>query len=81
MADKVAVSFSDNGSGIPEEDLKRVFDPFFTTREVGQGTGLGLSVCHGIVTQNYGQIYADNNPDGGAVFTVLLPVASVWNQE
>jgi two-component system NtrC family sensor kinase len=57
-----------------EEDLTRVFDPFFTTREVGQGTGLGLSVCYGIVREHGGQIIARNHPDGGAMFTIELPV-------
>ena len=57
-----------------QEDLLRVFDPFFTTREVGQGTGLGLSVCYGIVREHGGQIVATNAPGGGAVFTIELPI-------
>ena len=65
---------SDNGSGLKDEDLTRVFDPFFTTREVGQGTGLGLSVCYGIVREHGGQITARNGDVGGAVFTIELPV-------
>jgi signal transduction histidine kinase/CheY-like chemotaxis protein len=72
--DRILVEVFDNGSGLKEEDLPRVFDPFFTTREVGQGTGLGLSVCYGIVREHGGQITARNNPVGGAVFTVELPV-------
>ena len=64
----------DNGNGLKEEDLTRVFDPFFTTREVGQGTGLGLSVCYGIVREHGGQITARNRAQGGAVFTIELPV-------
>ncbi|HWI16911.1 MAG TPA: ATP-binding protein [Vicinamibacterales bacterium] len=72
--DRILVRVADNGSGLREEDLIRVFDPFFTTREVGQGTGLGLSVCYGIVREHGGQITAMNGDDGGAVFTIELPV-------
>jgi signal transduction histidine kinase/CheY-like chemotaxis protein len=72
--DRIFVEVADNGSGLKPEDLLRVFDPFFTTREVGQGTGLGLSVCYGIVREHGGQIVARNAPAGGAVFTIELPV-------
>jgi len=72
--DRILVEVADNGSGLKEEDLTRVFDPFFTTREVGQGTGLGLSVCYGIVREHGGQIIARNGDVGGAVFTIELPV-------
>ena len=72
--DRIFVEVADNGSGLKEEDLSRVFDPFFTTREVGQGTGLGLSVCYGIVREHGGQITARNGAVGGAVLTIELPV-------
>ncbi|HUQ87363.1 MAG TPA: hybrid sensor histidine kinase/response regulator [Vicinamibacterales bacterium] len=72
--DRIYVEVSDNGSGLKDEDLTRIFDPFFTTREVGQGTGLGLSVCYGIVREHGGQISARNGNSGGAVFTIELPV-------
>ena len=72
--DRILVEVGDNGSGLRDEDLSRVFDPFFTTREVGQGTGLGLSVCYGIVREHGGQITARNAEVGGAVFTIELPV-------
>lgn len=72
--DRILVEVADNGSGLRDEDLSRVFDPFFTTREVGQGTGLGLSVCYGIVREHGGQITARNAEVGGAIFTVELPV-------
>jgi signal transduction histidine kinase/ActR/RegA family two-component response regulator len=72
--DRILVDVADNGSGLKEEDLTRVFDPFFTTREVGQGTGLGLSVCYGIIQEHGGNITARNRTTGGAEFTVELPV-------
>jgi signal transduction histidine kinase/ActR/RegA family two-component response regulator len=72
--ERILVEVADNGSGLKEEDLTRVFDPFFTTREVGKGTGLGLSVCYGIVREHGGHISARNRANGGAVFTVELPV-------
>jgi signal transduction histidine kinase/ActR/RegA family two-component response regulator len=72
--DRIYVEVSDNGSGLSAEDLPRIFDPFFTTREVGQGAGLGLSVCYGIVREHGGQIMARNGSVGGAVFTIELPV-------
>jgi signal transduction histidine kinase/CheY-like chemotaxis protein len=72
--ERIVVDVADNGSGLKEEDLTRVFDPFFTTREVGKGTGLGLSVCYGIVREHGGHISARNRASGGAVFTVELPV-------
>lgn len=72
--DRIFVEVADNGSGLKPENLTRVFDPFFTTREVGQGTGLGLSVCYGIVREHGGQITARNGDVGGAIFTIELPV-------
>jgi two-component system NtrC family sensor kinase len=71
----IEVSFRDNGVGIGEPD--RIFDPFYTTKEVGKGTGLGLSICYGIVREHGGEIICHNNPDSeGATFIVRLPVAS-----
>ena len=72
--DRIVVDVADNGTGLRDEDLTRVFDPFFTTREVGKGTGLGLSVCYGIVREHGGHISARNQPRGGAIFSVELPV-------
>jgi PAS domain S-box-containing protein len=71
----VAVEVSDTGCGIPARDLPRIFEPFFTTRPVGEGTGLGLSVCHGIVTGLGGQLQVESEPGRGSTFRVLLPVA------
>ncbi len=73
-ASEVLISFADTGPGIPEEHLGRVFEPFFTTKEVGQGTGLGLAISYGIVQAHGGRMAAENRPEGGAVFTVALPV-------
>ncbi len=70
----IRISFKDDGPGIAKENLDRVFDPFFTTREVGEGTGLGLSVCHGIIADHGGRIYAESKPGKGATFTVELPI-------
>ena len=66
-------SVRDTGTGIPEATLSHIFEPFYTTKEVGQGTGLGLAIAYGIVQDHGGQIIAANHPDGGAVFTVELP--------
>jgi len=70
----VVAEFADSGPGIKEPE--RVFDPFYTTKTVGEGTGLGLSAAYGIVQKHKGQIFCHNQPEGGAVFTVRLPVAT-----
>ncbi len=74
--DCIRISFVDNGPGIPAEHLDRIFDPFFTTRGEKGGTGLGLSACHGIVTEHGGKIYAKSKPGRGATFFVELPAAA-----
>ncbi|HOP28192.1 MAG TPA: cache domain-containing protein [Spirochaetota bacterium] len=69
----VYVSFSDTGTGIPEEHLDKIFDPFFTTKEPGKGTGLGLSVIYGIIEKHNGSISVKSTPGEGTVFTIKLP--------
>ena len=69
----VNISIADTGPGIPEQYIGRIFNPFFTTKKIGEGTGLGLSTCYGIVTAHNGIIRARNKDKGGAVFTVQFP--------
>ncbi|MEM4261154.1 MAG: HAMP domain-containing sensor histidine kinase, partial [Candidatus Woesearchaeota archaeon] len=79
--DFVQVSVSDTGEGIPEKIKNRIFDPFFTTKKVGEGTGLGLSLCYGIVRKFGGTITfksssKEDNPTipSGTTFTVSMPI-------
>ncbi|MBM3141441.1 MAG: PAS domain S-box protein [Chloroflexi bacterium] len=76
----ILISFKDNGPGIAKENLERIFDPFFTTREVGQGTGLGLNVCHGIITEHKGRIWVKSKLGRGATFIVELPIVTEDSQ-
>ena len=71
------LQIADRGCGISEEDLSRVFDPFFTTKDVGSGTGLGLWVCHQIVTEHGGEVGVTSEPGVGTTFTVDLPKAAI----
>ncbi len=71
---------SDNGHGIPVDDLRLIFDPFFTTKPVGIGLGLGLSITYGIVQNFGGQIRAANRKGGGAEVTVELPFAGSFEK-
>ena len=73
--DFVVITVEDSGKGIPEDVLESIWNPFFTTKEVGKGTGLGLSICQNIIEEHGGTIVAGNVPGGGAVFTIRLPQA------
>jgi two-component system NtrC family sensor kinase len=70
----ISVSITDNGPGIPPDNMARIFDPFFTTRPVGKGTGLGLSICYGIINKMGGRIDVQSRLDEGTTFTIVLPL-------
>jgi signal transduction histidine kinase len=70
----VELEVADSGHGIPAEHVSKIFDPFFTTKEVGRGTGLGLSLCYGMIRAHRGEIDVQTRP-GRTVFTVRLPAA------
>ena len=70
----VQVSVKDTGTGIPEENVEKIFEPFFSTKEVGKGTGLGLSICYGIIEAHGGKIEVESKVDEGTTFRVILPV-------
>jgi signal transduction histidine kinase len=69
------VEIADTGSGIPAEQLSRIYDPFFTTKEIGKGTGLGLSITYGIVQEHGGTITCDSSLGQGTRFTLTLPLS------
>ena len=76
----IRISFKDDGPGITKKNIDRLFTPFFTTRDVGEGTGLGLSVSYGIITQHGGKIYAKSTVGKGATFFVELPIVTKIEQ-
>ena len=72
----VEIKISDTGSGIPQEHLSKIFNPFFTTKEVGKGTGLGLNVAYNIIKKHHGMIDVESTVGAGTTFTVKIPVTS-----
>jgi C4-dicarboxylate-specific signal transduction histidine kinase len=76
----VLIQVRDHGPGLSEEARSRLFEPFFTTKEAGSGLGLGLAISAGIVADFGGSLSASNHPDGGAVFTLEIPVAPEGKQ-
>jgi len=75
--DQVEIRFKDNGMGIDEETQKKIFDPFFTTKDVGEGTGLGMSIAYNTVKRHNGSIRINSTPGNGAEFIITLPVKHV----
>ena len=75
LGEYVAISISDDGSGIPEQLREQVFEPFFTTKEPGEGTGLGLPLVYSIVNELGGKVSISDQTTGGAKITVTLPCA------
>jgi signal transduction histidine kinase len=73
--DEIVIEVSDTGEGIPAENLKRIFDPIFTTKGVGNGTGLGLAVSYGIVQEHAGSIEAFSENGSGSTFRLVFPAA------
>jgi len=76
----VEIAVSDTGCGIPEANLQRIFDPFFTSKEVGKGTGLGLSVSYGIVRSHGGEIAVESAVGEGSTFRICLPARLPANE-
>ncbi len=72
----VTIEITDNGGGIPDQVRDRIFDPFYTTKQIGKGTGLGLSICYQIVVERHGgQLHCNSNPGMGTTFSIVLPNA------
>lgn len=73
QGERLCIAFRDHGPGVPEQELGKVFEPFYTTKQAGQGLGLGLSISHRIIESMDGHLNVANHPYGGAVFTIDLP--------
>jgi two-component system NtrC family sensor kinase len=75
-SNRVVIEVEDDGAGIPQENMSKIFEPFFTTKEVGKGTGLGLAVCYGIVSEHGGRLTVRSNVGKGTTFGIYLPYTS-----
>jgi two-component system NtrC family sensor kinase len=73
---RVLIEVEDTGGGIPQDNMPKIFEPFFTTKEVGKGTGLGLAVCYGIISEHGGRLSVRSSVNKGTTFTILLPSLS-----
>jgi signal transduction histidine kinase len=71
----IKIEMADTGIGIPQKDLERIFEPFYTTKKVGEGTGLGLSVSYGIINKHHGSISVESEVGKGTIFTIELPIS------
>ena len=80
IKNRISMIIEDTGEGMSKKVLKQIFVPFFTTKEVGHGTGLGLPVVHGIITSHGGSINVESNPDKGSRFEVILPVTDTYRK-
>ena len=74
QSNRVVIEVRDSGIGIPQENMSKIYEPFFTTKEVGKGTGLGLAVCYGIISEHGGRIGVRSNPGVGTTFSIFLPI-------
>src|SRR5262249_26892 len=75
QADKICITIKDNGNGIPQQVIDKIFQPFFTTKPTGQGTGLGLSLSYDIITKGHGgEIKVETKETEGTAFIIQLPV-------
>jgi signal transduction histidine kinase len=75
--ERIVLRVADTGCGIPHENMEQIFNPFYTTKPTGEGTGLGLSLAQDIVAKHHGRLYAESEPGAGSTFIVDLPVMSM----
>lgn len=73
----ISIVISDTGTGIPPDKLNRIFEPFYTTKEVGKGTGLGLSIAYDIIKKHKGEIHVESEIGKGTTFTIIVPIVKV----